>query len=194
MSLLAALLELDTTYLFQTLVSRPIITGPIFGCLIGDPIAGIQVGIFTELLFADISPLGGIIPPSGVVATAIPLILYTLGIELYFGFFCGTAAAVLYSLLDALLRKARFRWIVFLETKIGKSPQAISQTLAITVLLSFLMTFLFVSVISWLCARIMFFAFPYLSARLHFAFQLAYAAVPWMGLAALIPSFRLKTR
>lgn len=59
----AALLELDTTYAFQTLLSRPVIAGPIFGWLTGDVAAGIQVGIFAELLFSDISPLGGIIPP-----------------------------------------------------------------------------------------------------------------------------------
>lgn len=194
MSLLAALIELDTTYLFQTLLSRPIIAGPIFGLCIGDPMAGIQVGIFAELLFSDISPLGGIIPPSGVIATVVPVTLHAMGIELYFGFFCGVFASVLYSFLDALLRKTRFTWMIFLETKIGKRPNAIQHTLASTVLLSFLVTFVFVSVATWASAQIMFLAFPYIPARVHFAFQLAYAAVPWLGLAALIPTFRLKTR
>ena len=80
--LLAALLELDTTYAGQWLISRPIIAGPLFGLITGDLMAGIQVGVFAELLFVDISPLGGIIPPSGVMTAAIPMILYSLGIEL----------------------------------------------------------------------------------------------------------------
>ncbi len=147
LSLLAAILELDTTYIFQTLVSRPIIAGPLFGCVIGDPMAGVQIGVFAELLCADISPLGGIIPPNGVVACAIPLILYHMGIELYFGFFFGIVAAILYSWIDILLRKTRFTWLVFMETKIGKRPDAISRTLAATLLLSFLVTFVFVSIV-----------------------------------------------
>ena len=145
----AALLELDTTYAFQTLLSRPVIAGPIFGWLTGDVAAGIQVGIFAELLFSDISPLGGIIPPSGVVATVIPLLLYAQGIDLYFGFFLGVCAAVLYSFFDALLRKTRFKWLIFLEKRIGRRPSDITRIIAITLLLSFLMTFIFISVLAW---------------------------------------------
>ena len=56
--ILAALLELDTTYVGQLSFSRPIIAGPLFGLITGDLMAGVQVGVFTELLFTDISPLG----------------------------------------------------------------------------------------------------------------------------------------
>ena len=191
---LAALLELDTTYAFQTLLSRPIITGPIFGWLTGDVAAGIQIGIFAELLFADISPLGGIIPPSGVVASVIPLILYAQGIDLYFGFVVGVLGAVLYSFFDALLRKTRFKWLVFLEKRIGRKPSDITRIITATLLLSFLMTFIFISVLAWAGAQLMFMLYPYFTPRMHFAFRLAYIAVPWIGLAALIPVFRLKTR
>lgn len=190
----ASLLELDTTYAFQLLLSRPIIAGPLFGLFTGDVMAGVQVGVFAELLFADISPLGGIIPPSGVVATVVPLILYSMGIELYFGFFLGVGGAVFYAFFDALLRKTRFKWLVFLEKKIGRNPTDIKRTIAATLLLSFLMTFIFISVLTWVSAQVMFGVFPYLTPRMHFAFQLAYMAVPWIGLATLIPAFRLKTR
>ncbi|MBR3603158.1 MAG: PTS sugar transporter subunit IIC [Elusimicrobiaceae bacterium] len=192
--LLASVLELDVTYAFQTLVSRPIIAGPLFGLCAGDLMAGVQVGIFAELLFLDISPLGGIIPPSGVVAVVIPIILHSLGIELYFGFFLGVLLALLYSLFDTLLRKTRFRWLVFLETKIGKNPNDLWKTVSLSLLLSFLMTFIFLSAAAWLSAQLVFWIFPYIPAQMHFAFQLAYMAVPWIGLATLIPLFRLKTR
>lgn len=190
----AALLELDTTYAFQTLLSRPIIVGPLFGWLTGDVAAGIQAGIFTELLFADISPLGGIIPPSGVVACSTALILYAQGIELYFGFFLGVFGAVLYSFFDALLRKTRFKWLIFLEKRIGKKPSDITRIIVITLLLSFLMSFIFISVLAWTSSQLMFMLYPYLTPKMHFAFRLAYMAVPWIGLAALVPLFRLKAR
>ena len=192
--LLAALLELDTTYAFQFLLSRPIIAGPLFGLLLGDAAAGVQIGIFAELLFTDISPLGGIIPPSGVVASVIPLILYAQGIELYFGFFLGVGCAVLYSFFDALLRKTRFKWLIFLEKRIGKKPTDIKKIIAVTLLLSFLMTFVFISLAAWGSSRLMFALYPFLAPKAHFAFWLAYIAVPWIGMATLIPAFRLKTR
>lgn len=194
LSLFASVLELDVTYAFQTLISRPIIAGPLFGLCIGDVMAGVQIGIFVELLFIDISPLGGIIPPSGVVATALPIILYSLGIDLYFGFFLGVLAGIVYSLFDTLLRKTRFKWIVFLEAKIGKKPTDLWRIIGLSLLLSFLMTFIFLSAASWLGAQTVFLLLPYIKPKVHFAFQLAYMAVPWIGLATLIPTFRLKTR
>ena len=192
--LLAALLELDTTYAFQMLLSRPIIAGPIFGLATGDVLAGLQVGIFAELLFTDISPLGGIIPPSGVVAVAIPMILHTLGVELYFAFFFGVIAAILYSFLEALLRKTRFTWLVFLEEKIQRHPTDVKRIIAGALLLSFSMTFIFVSLMSSFSAQLLFWIVPHLTHKIHFAFRLAYAAVPWIGLAALIQTFRMKAR
>jgi len=191
---LAALLELDTTYAFQTLISRPIIAGPIFGLVTGDVMAGVQVGIFTELLFADISPLGGIIPPSGVVACVIPLILYAMGIELYFGFFLGVLCAIAYSFVDTLLRKTRFPWMVFLEKQIDRKPSAIGRIIGMALLSSFLTTFIFLSVASWLASLLVFWILPYIPPKIHLAFLLAYTAVPWIGMAALLPAFRIKTR
>lgn len=190
----AALLELDTTYAFQLLLSRPIIAGPLFALFTGDIMAGIQVGIFAELLFADIAPLGGIIPPSGVVACVIALILYSLGIELYFGFFLGVLSAVLYSVLDKLLRKTRFKWLVFLEKTVTNHPGQINRNILFSLLSVFLMNFVFISVIAWACSQLMYHLFAYIPLKAHFAFKFAYMAVPWIGLAALVPTFRLKTR
>ena len=192
--LFAAFLELDTTYAFQTLLSRPIIAGPLFGLWTGDVMAGVQVGVFAELLFIDISPLGGIIPPSGIVATVIPLVLYSMGIELYFGFFFGVAGAELYAFFDALLRKTRFKWLVFLEKKIGRNPSDMKRIIAGALLLPFLMSFVFISLLAWASSNVMFGVFAYITPRMHFAFRLAYAAVPWIGLATLIPALRLKVR
>ena len=70
---LAAALELDTTYAFQFTFSRGIIAGPLFSLLTGDLMAGIQVGAFTELLFCDINPLGAILPPSVVICCVVSM-------------------------------------------------------------------------------------------------------------------------
>lgn len=46
----AALLELDTTYAFQLTFSRGIIAAPLMSLITGDVMAGIQIGVFTELI------------------------------------------------------------------------------------------------------------------------------------------------
>ena len=192
--LLAALLELDTTYAGQWLISRPIIAGPLFGLITGYLMAGIQVGVFAELLFVDISPLGGIIPPSGVMTAAIPMILYSLGIELYFGFFLGVLAGILFAQLDRWVRKTRLRLMVFLEKNAAAHPQAIGRTVGWLLLTVFLMNLIFVSVCAWICTQLMYNIVAYIPIKAYAAFKFAYMSVPWIGLATLIPAFRLKTR
>ena len=192
--ILAALLELDTTYVGQLSFSRPIIAGPVFGLITGDIMAGIQVGVFTELLFADISPLGGIIPPSGVMCAAIPMILYSLGIELYFGFFLGVIAGIAYGQLDKWMRKARFKWMVFLEKNATARPGAFFRTVIMLIVSAFLLNLIFISVCAWICTQLMYNIVAYIPLKMYAAFKFAYMAVPWIGLATLIPAFRLKTR
>ena len=48
--IVGALLELDTTYAFQFTLSRGIIAGPLLSLITGDLMAGLQIGIFTELI------------------------------------------------------------------------------------------------------------------------------------------------
>ena len=111
-----------------------------------------------------------------------------MGIELYFGFFLGVLAGILYAQLDRWLRKTRFRLMVFLEKNAAAHPQAIGRTVGWLLLTVFLMNLIFVSVCAWICTQLMYNIVAYA------AFKFAYMAVPWIGLATLIPAFRLKTR
>ena len=127
---LAALLELDTTYAFQLTFSRGIIAGPLFAIITGNWMAGIQVGVFTELLFADVSPLGSILPPSAVVCCAVSLALNALGIELCFAFVWGVLAAFFFSQLEQYMRKRRVGILPLWENKITQRPDFINRVIA----------------------------------------------------------------
>ena len=116
--LLGALLELDTTYAFQLTFSRGIIAGPLLGLVTGDVMTGLQVGIFTELLFIDVSPLGGMLPPSAAVCCTLTLALVSLQIPTYFAFFVGVIGAILFAQLELYLRKRRSHWVARQEQKI----------------------------------------------------------------------------
>lgn len=190
----AALLELDTTYAFQLTFSRGIIAAPLMSLITGDVMAGIQVGVFTELIFADVSPLGGILPPSAVVCSAVSLALNALGIDLYFAFFFGVIGSILFSVAEKFMRKNRFKWLVFWERKILQQPNMVNRTVALALATSFLMNFILIFIFTWLCGKLMLTLLPYIPMKAHFACKFAYMAVPWIGLATLVPAFRLKAR
>ena len=92
--LVGALRELDTTYAFQLTFSRGIIAGPLLSLITGDIMTGVQIGIFTELLFVDINPLGGLLPPSAAVCCTVSLAFCALDLPVYFSFFFGVISAM----------------------------------------------------------------------------------------------------
>ena len=192
--LLAALLELDTTYAFQLTFSRGIIAAPIFSLITGDVMAGIQIGVFTELLFADVNPLGGILPPSAVVCSAVALALHTNGTELYLTFIFGVIAALLFAIVEKYRRKSRFRWMVYWEQKIVQKPASVNRAVAISLFSSAAINFLILFLFIWGCLPLAKWIAVHLPSQAQIACKFAYMAVPWIGLAALVPEFRLKTR
>ncbi len=192
--IIGALLELDTTYAFQLTLSRGIIAGPLLSLVTGDLMAGLQIGIFTELLFIDISPLGGLLPPSAAVCCTLSMALCSLGIPVYFAFFFGVIGAVLFSVCEVLIRKYRSLWLIRQEHTILRKPPYISIVVIKALVLSFAMTLSFLlfysAVIGGSVARLL----PFVPEKLHLASKFAFMAVPWIGMATLVSTFRLKTR
>jgi len=69
--LIGSLLALDTTIVFQFLVSQPLVTASVLGWLMGDLQLGIQVGFYLQLLWLRNIPVGGAIVPEGNVAAIV---------------------------------------------------------------------------------------------------------------------------
>ncbi len=69
--LVGSLLALDTTVVFQFLVSQPLITASILGWMLGDLHLGIQVGFYLQLLWLRNIPVGGAVVPEGNVAAIV---------------------------------------------------------------------------------------------------------------------------
>lgn len=61
-SIAGALLSLDRTAAFQTMVSRPIVAAPLIGLILGSPWTGLLSGIALELLFIGDPPVGAYVP------------------------------------------------------------------------------------------------------------------------------------
>lgn len=67
------LIWLDRFQLFQIMISRPLVAGPIIGWILGNFEAGLASGMLYELLWLRRPPIGSYIPPDvtmGAVATA----------------------------------------------------------------------------------------------------------------------------
>ena len=192
--LLGALLELDTTYAFQLTLSRGIVAGPLLGLVTGDVLTGVQIGLFTELLFIDINPLGGMLPPSAAICCTITLAFCMLEIPTYFAFFFGVIGAILFSVCEITLRKRRSNWLISQEQKIHYKPSYINGVIGRALGMSFIGNFLFVFVFSLLFGPTFAQLVPHLPEQLQVAGKFAYLAVPWIGLATLVSAFRLKTR
>ena len=192
--LLGALLELDTTYAFQLTLSRGIIAGPLLGLVTGDVLTGVQIGLFTELLFIDISPLGGMLPPSAAICCTISLAFCMLEIPIYFAFFFGVVGAILFSVCEITLRKRRSDWLMRQEQKIHYTPAYINGVIIRVLGMSFISNFLFVFIFSLLFGPTFAQLVPFLPEQMQVAGKFAYMAVPWIGLTTLIAAFRLKTR
>ena len=63
-------LWLETFFIF-----RPIIVAPIIGLILGDLQLGIICGGFTELVFASLTPAGGVQPPNPPIAAIMTVVL-----------------------------------------------------------------------------------------------------------------------
>lgn len=66
----AAVLNLDRQAFGQLGFSRPLVSTSLVGLLIGRPLEGLTLGLWTEMLWMNRSPLGGHILPNGGLASS----------------------------------------------------------------------------------------------------------------------------
>ncbi len=70
-SLVGGLIGLDRTAVFQVMISRPIVAAPIIGAVLGDPMAGLKVGLVIELLWIGYLPVGASVPPDETIVSIV---------------------------------------------------------------------------------------------------------------------------
>ena len=90
---LGSLIVLDTTVVFQSLISQPLITCTIIGYILGDIQLGLQIGFLLQLLWLSSIPVGAAIVPEGNVAAIIIttlIIKHSNQVESFYTFFVLT--------------------------------------------------------------------------------------------------------
>ncbi|MFK5926513.1 MAG: PTS sugar transporter subunit IIC [Desulfuromusa sp.] len=89
-ALISLVCGLDRVALLQVMISRPIVAAPLTAFFLGEPLAGLQIGVMVELLWLARLPVGAAVPPddtqvaiaSSVLAVVMGQALDASGIEL----------------------------------------------------------------------------------------------------------------
>ncbi len=190
-----ALLEMDTTYLGQFLFSRPTCIGVIMGYLCGDFFLGLQLGVFTELLFIDFVPVGGFVPPSGAICAGMAVILSVyFNMDIYFSFFIGLILSLLFSLVEKALRKYRSKLLPTIEQRLVEGSLTPGSLIVQSFLVEYMAVFIFVLIMATLLGPAFCYADEHIPQSLHIAFKFSYFLVPWIGLSMLFISFSTKPK
>ncbi len=69
-ALVAGLTALDNVHVFQWMLSRPVVTGPIVGAIMGDLTSGMICGAWIELIWLGVLPIGNYTPPDAQITAA----------------------------------------------------------------------------------------------------------------------------
>ena len=190
-----ALLELDTTYLGQFLFSRPIVSSSIIGLISGDFFLGLQIGIFTELIYLDFMPIGGVVPPSGAISSGLAVIMVRFfGIDVYFSFFIGIIGGIIFSFVEKGLRRLRSKILPEIEKSLKENKTSCGSVLLQSLLMQFLAVYAFLIVLISIFGPCLGVLNNYIPERLHMALKFSYFVVPWIGLAGLLLSFSAKPK
>ena len=192
---LIALLELDTTYVGQFLVSRPLFVGTILGALTGNLFLGLQVGIFTELIFIDYLPIGGVVPPSGAITSAIAILMnYLFKMDIYFAFFVGIVCGQSFAFLEKFIRNKRSRMLNKIEKKLSERKITPGKIIFRNILMEFFIVFVFLILSMIMFGPLFTYLHQDISEKVHIAFKFAYYIIPWVGLCGLFLSFSTKPK
>jgi mannose/fructose/N-acetylgalactosamine-specific phosphotransferase system component IIC len=192
-SALLALFEMDTTYVGQFLISRASVVGGVFGFLTGNLFFGLQIGVFAELLFADYSPIGGSVPPSGALSAGIAiLMMYFFGIDAYIAFFAGILSGFMFSFVDKNTRRLRSGIQQKFHAEIVNGTFAPKRLIASGLFFQYCCALTFIFVIIALIGPFIVFALASAPQTLLTAFEFSYFIAPWIGLVSLFMSFSPK--
>ncbi|MDD5724173.1 MAG: PTS sugar transporter subunit IIC [Syntrophales bacterium] len=200
-ALLGGVICLDRVFL-QAMISRPIVAGPMIGVVLSEPLTGLMVGAFIELLWIDRLPMGTYIPPNDSVAA----VLATAGAILA-GRELGSppreliALAILIFLPAGLLARQVDVWIIKTNDRLSQRATECARLgdikgLAREHRYGLVKTFTGAFLIIFVClvpgVMILKWAFPLLPERALKALAYTYSFIPILGIAVALNTIKLR--
>jgi mannose PTS system EIIC component len=190
------LLWLDRFQIFQAMISRPIVCGPIIGWVVGDLEAGLASGLLFEMLWLRRPPVGGYVPPDATLAS-----IATAAVSSLVRAETGVALTSIVFLSFLFLYPIAFlgrRMDVLLRTKLGALARAAEDTqtyhdqrslysyFALALLLGFTIAFVVLSPLILCTALALVKWTPHISPEFMRALGFGFYAVPLLGTADLV--------
>jgi mannose/fructose/N-acetylgalactosamine-specific phosphotransferase system component IIC len=202
-SFIGGLINLDVMTIWQVMISRPVVSGPIIGWLCGDVWTGLVIGALMELIWINILPIGTVIPPDAsattIIATAQAIFTKQLipyqnsDVIIMLSIMCAVP-------LGGILKKIAlwFRWFdrrfVYLIDKFAEQDNitGIENISHLTVLIIFCETFVFYSLGIWLGVLLISQITPLLPLFIKDGLKLAITLLPALGFAAVMDIFGMR--
>ncbi|MBU2530630.1 MAG: PTS sugar transporter subunit IIC [Elusimicrobia bacterium] len=186
--LIGGVFHLDNLQFGQFFLSRPSFMGILIGCVNGCPAQGAIMGILIELVYSDFLPLGGVVPPNGLIASSSAVLLYAhIFQNISLAFFIAIFAGFLYSKVEFFLRKKRSLWNEKMEIEIKENRFKVNHWIVKAFMIEG------VSAAGFIIA----FSLIFKIAGNLFSFErvipvtdLAFSLVPWIVLTSVILKFK----
>jgi PTS system mannose-specific IIC component len=201
-SIVGGTLCLDRVFV-QTLISRPIVSAPLIGIILGDPYTGLISGAFIELFWIDRLPIGTYIPPNDTLAA----ILITAG-AIESGRILGhlpqgliALAVLIFIPLAILEQKLELRVIIRGNEKLAKGAvsaaaqgdiRSVSRNHLRAALRSWLLPAATILIALPLGVGAMTWVYPLLAPRTVRGLNLVYGILPMIGVAAAFNTIHLR--
>lgn len=188
-----AIIGLDRTAVGQSMISQPIVAGPLTGWMLGEPATGIIIGAVLELLWVLDMPVGTFVPAdatvSAVSATAIAAMGSTAGAPLSLIGFCILLTVAMVPITmkaDSIVRHRNSRLADAVVTASGKDAgRALARAhfsgLAAFYLKSVILYLLFLPL-----GVAAVFVFNHLPENIHRAMSLYVKLLPLLGIALVV--------
>ncbi len=188
--MLSAILELDTSFIGQFQLSRPIVVGTIFGILTGNILHGLQMGIFVELLLLDFVPVGAFTVPSGNVAVACCLLMQWLyGLAPQYSFPISILCGWTYAYMEKYIRVAYSNRHKLTEQNIVDNLDILKKWLLKNMFINLISTFLFILLTTIIVGKISKLLFPFVPEKINLVLMFSYLIIPWIGAGRLLTNF-----
>lgn len=198
---LGATLCLDRICL-QLMISRPIVTAPVIGLVLGDMMTGLLVGAFVELLWVDRPAIGNYVPPNDSLVAVV-----VTGAAILAGSFLGGVSRPLtvFALLVLLpLSYVTQRIEIYLATNNNAlsdaalkdaeagNASAIERKHLLAIGKTFLIFAVFILLFTALGVMVLSYTYPLLPAAALRALDLLYYAFPCLMVAVALNSIKLR--
>jgi mannose/fructose/N-acetylgalactosamine-specific phosphotransferase system component IIC len=196
--LLGSLLLLDTTIVLQSLISQPLFTCTILGWIFGDIQLGLQLGIYLQILWLSIIPVGKTVIPEGNTAAIITTVLVLRYNQEHQLFNIILVLAVLYSLIFAyagsqlvdLFGKTNVKFLHYALTRLESGDTNVLGRLNIGAILFHLVVMFLLFMVALILGDILFsflFLVP-LGWELYFSYGVT--AILGIGVGLALPMYK----